>query len=90
MVCNDDSSGTLQSRVSFLAQGGTTYYVQVGGFNNAFGNLVVHFTPGVPPPANDAFAAAVAVTTLPSQFTAITDSASTEAGEPTAFACGTP
>jgi hypothetical protein len=87
VVCNDDRDGTLQSRVSFTAQAGTTYRIQVGGFNGAFGHLVVHFDRGVPPPANDPFSAPTLVSTLPAQFTAITDAATTEPGEPTTFPC---
>jgi hypothetical protein len=85
--CNDDVLGTLQSRVSFLAQAGTTYYVQVGGFIGTFGNLTVNFGAGLPPPANDNFASATAIATLPAQLTATTDSAGTEAGEPVSFTC---
>jgi hypothetical protein len=96
--CNDDNSGTVQSRVSFTARAGTTYFVQVGGFFNAFGNLVVNFGPGVPPPSNDDFANATAVpplpplppppaTATPVTLRAVTDSATTEPNEPTAFSC---
>jgi hypothetical protein len=87
VVCNDDRDGTLQSAVTFNAQAGTTYRVQVGGFNGAFGHLVVHFDHGAPPPPNDPFSAPTAVSALPAQFTAITDIAATEPGEPTTFAC---
>jgi hypothetical protein len=39
--CNDDSNGTLQSRVRFDAKAGTTYYIQVSSFSLTFGaNLV--------------------------------------------------
>jgi hypothetical protein len=79
VACNDDANGTFQSQVAFLATGGTTYYVQAGGFNGAFGTLQVHFQQA-PPPANDDFANAVA--TAPGQFTASTVAATTQAGEP--------
>jgi hypothetical protein len=81
VACNDDiQPGVLQSRLSFLAGAGTTYYVQVGGFNAAFGTLAVNFT-APPPPANDIFASAIA---LPAGTTrAVTFGASTEPGEPT-------
>ncbi|HLH25960.1 MAG TPA: FecR family protein [Chloroflexota bacterium] len=85
--CNDDTGGTLQSRVSFVARAGTTYYVQVGGFANASGNLTVHFSPGLPPPPNDDFANAAPIGTLPAQLSAVTDSASVEPGEPISFTC---
>jgi hypothetical protein len=45
VICNDDSSTTiLQSSVAFNATAGTTYRIQVGGFSNASGNLVVNIT----------------------------------------------
>ena len=47
-ACNDDiGGGNLQSRVSFAAAGGTTYWVQASGFSGHSGNLTVNFT-GVP------------------------------------------
>ncbi|MFO0831215.1 MAG: trypsin-like peptidase domain-containing protein [Phycisphaerales bacterium] len=39
VACNDDvSPGTLWSSLSFTANGGTTYYVRLSGYNGAFGN----------------------------------------------------
>ena len=89
VACNDDAGGTVQSQVSFLATAGTTYHVQVGGFNSAFGNLTVHFTV-TPPPANDNFAAAINLPALPTTQSAVTLSATTEPGEPLAVdaSCG--
>jgi hypothetical protein len=40
--CNDDSGSDRRSEVSFLAQAGQTYYIQVGGYEARFGNLVLH------------------------------------------------
>lgn len=43
--CNDDSGGTFQSRVSWFAQGGRTYYIQVGAFaSNSGGDLSFNLT----------------------------------------------
>ncbi len=43
VVCNDDFCGDgLQSSVTFLANAGQTYKIQVGGFSGATGNLVVN------------------------------------------------
>ena len=41
VVCNDDTSG-LQSQVRFPAVGGTTYRIQVDGFNTATGAITLH------------------------------------------------
>ena len=45
----------MQSQVSFAATAGTTYRIQVGGFNGAAGDLVLNVSsnPG-PPPARAA------------------------------------
>jgi hypothetical protein len=50
IACNDDFSG-VQSQVAHRVTGGTTYYIQIGGFGGQTGNLVAHFTFGVPPGA---------------------------------------
>jgi hypothetical protein len=44
--CNDDS-GTLQSRLSFVATAGTTYRIQVGGYGGATGTAVLNIHGGV-------------------------------------------
>jgi hypothetical protein len=88
VACNNNATGTLQSRLLFTATAGTTYRIQVGGASGSFGNLSVRFAAAPAPPPNDNFAAAAPVTTLPAQFTATTDSATTEPGEPTTPSCG--
>lgn len=42
-ACNDDTSGT-QSRVSFTARGGTTYYFLASAYSNNGGSLVFQLT----------------------------------------------
>lgn len=44
IACNDDASGTGQSRLSFNAAVGTIYHFQVGGYNGASGNLAIAFS----------------------------------------------
>lgn len=44
VACNDDAASTLQSTVQFAAQAGTTYRVQVGGYNGAAGNATVNIS----------------------------------------------
>lgn len=41
VACNDDA-GSLQSKLVFLAEGGTTYFIQAGGFNRGSGDLTFH------------------------------------------------
>jgi hypothetical protein len=43
LACNDDAIG-FQSVVSFVADPGVVYYIQVGGFNGDTGNLVFNLT----------------------------------------------
>lgn len=65
----------------FTASAGTTYYFQVGSFFS--GPMLLQFhVQEVPPPPNDAFADAKAVTALPYSDTADMTAATTEPGEP--------
>src|SRR5574341_1142017 len=51
LVCSDDiGGGNVQSRLSFAATSGITYYVRVGGFSAATGSIILQV--GVVP-AND-------------------------------------
>jgi hypothetical protein len=49
--CNDNADGTLQSRVTFNATAGQTYYVMASayGFSGAGGTLSLHLGEGPPP-----------------------------------------
>jgi PKD repeat protein len=84
IACNDDAIG-LQSRITFPATGGTTYYFMVafccGSGQNGGGSLTFNVTQLVAP-GNDAFANAAAVTALPFSDTADLSRATTQAGEP--------
>jgi hypothetical protein len=72
ITSNDDISPitdppprNIQSRVTFTATAGTTYRIQVDGFDGDEGNVVLHWTaPGPPPPGPNTV-----------QFNAATDSA---------------
>src|SRR5438105_3254105 len=85
VACNDDVNGSLQSRITFQAAAGTTYYFMVAvccgdGFNGG-GNL--QFTVAqIVPPANDDFADATTIGALPFSDTPDLRTASTEPGEP--------
>ncbi|OYT12672.1 MAG: hypothetical protein B6I19_09145 [Bacteroidetes bacterium 4572_114] len=64
LACNDDDdycgSGSLQSFISMQVTSSTTYYIQVGGYedNTGAGDLTISVTP---PPANDDCSNAVAI-----------------------------
>lgn len=53
IACNDDSNGTLQSRIRFNAVAGTTYYFEVSSFSSFFpvsgANLVFNVLLAPPP-----------------------------------------
>ena len=68
-----------QASAEFLVSSGTTYYIDVGGFLGASGNLSIMAT--MPPPANDTCAGAIALTNgVPYQMNTAN---ATEAGDPT-------
>lgn len=78
------------SQATFNATAGVSYYVMIsssfGGYppppGTGGGNLVLSVTE-LPPPANDNFADAVEITSLPSDQTVDITGATREAGEPT-------
>ena len=46
LACNDDAPDSSQSKVTFLASAGETYYFQVGGFQGETGFLVFYVEEG--------------------------------------------
>ena len=91
VACNDDidrAGGNLRSSAQFGVEAGQTYYVQLGGFKDpqgaiASGSLSLSLTEVVTPPADDAFADALAATPLPFTATGIdTRAATVQTGEP--------
>jgi PKD repeat protein len=74
--------GQESSPMVFVAQAGTTYYIQTGILFGASGELHVNLT-APPPPPNDEFANATPVSSLPFSGSADTTAASAETGEPT-------
>jgi len=64
IAANDDSCGT-RSEVTFTADGSSTYYIAVEGWNSSEGifEMTVTCLETIPPPANDAFADAEALAT---------------------------
>ena len=49
--CNDDTDGTVQSRIVYEPTPGTTYWIQAGGFDGQAGELFINVdtAPGPPP-----------------------------------------
>ena len=84
LACNDDDAGA-QSRVQFSGSAGTTYQIQVGGFNSATGSLSIRLQAAPPPcgggPSNNCFSSAYAVSS-PSSTSGSNSGATMEAGEP--------
>jgi PKD repeat protein len=75
MVTNQNPSYT------FLAQGGQTYYFQVGGLNGEVGMVNVNLTQ-IPPPPNDNFESAASINSLPSTMDFDNEVATFQNGEP--------
>ncbi len=84
VTCNDDANETTLSSLSFDAEGGTTYRVQLGGWHGATGSAEVMFE--AVEPANDDFADATSVDALPYDVTQVTGGSTTQSGEPLACA----
>jgi PKD repeat protein len=84
VACNDDFSGA-QSKITFSAAAGTTYYFMVafccGSGLNGGGSLRFSLSQLLPPP-NDDFANATSVGTLPFSDSQDLTGATVEAGEP--------
>jgi PKD repeat protein len=79
-------SAYYQNPVTLSVQAGNTYYLQVGGSHWGGGNLHLSIAV-VPPPSNDSFADATAVSALPFSDSVDTTAATVEPGEPTP-SCG--
>jgi hypothetical protein len=81
-LCSYDGADR-PGEVTFMAIGGTTYYIQIGG-EGAAGQVVVNFAT---PPPNDNFAWAQPITSVPYLSTVNTTNASYESGEPALLGC---
>jgi hypothetical protein len=86
VASNDDIVNGVQqqSRVSFTVTSGTTYQIAVDGWHGAAGNVKLNLALTGPPPApaNDAFAAAQALSGSSASATGSNVNATKEAGEP--------
>lgn len=82
VAADDDSAGAGASRVTFQASGGTAYIVAVDGKAGAEGQVRLAWRLDIPPPRNDMFAGAVALTGGQGGSQSYTWSASKEPGEP--------
>ncbi|WBB78784.1 PKD domain-containing protein [Micromonospora sp. WMMD882] len=89
-ACNydyDDGRDRINSRITFPATAGTTYYLLVVAyFDDEVGRLKLSVDEATAP-ANDNFADATTIGRVPFSYLAALDAASMEAGEPTA-SCG--
>jgi PKD repeat protein len=90
LACNDDFNG-LQSRITFPATGGTTYYFMVGfccGTGGNGGGSLTFSVNQIVPPGNDDFADAATIASLPFSSAADLAAATTQAGEPSPSCTG--
>jgi subtilisin family serine protease len=79
---NDDVTpgSNLTSRVSLNVSAGTTYQIAVDGYQSYTGNINLNIT--APPPPNDNFANAIALTGATANSTGSNHGATPEVGEP--------
>ena len=80
VAANDDTNGTLQSKLSFNATAGTTYRILVDGFAAAHGSFSLQWAQN--PPANDDFAAASAISGVTGKVSGTNVRSTGEPGEP--------
>ena len=80
VASNDQYGGTDQSKVTFPATSGTTYRIQVDGFNAAWGAFNLQWA--LNPPGNDDFAGATPLTGVSGGLAGTTVRATEEPGEP--------
>jgi subtilisin family serine protease len=76
---DDDAGESLSSLVSLNATGGTIYRIAVDGYLNARGAIQLNIAP--PPPDNDNFANAIALTGATANATGLNRGATGEVGE---------
>ena len=80
VAANDDSNGTLQSKLSFNATAGTTYRILVDGFAAAHGSFGLQWAQN--PPANDNFAAPSVISGATGKVSGTNARSTGEPGEP--------
>ncbi len=79
---NDDTPPGLQSQVNFASVAGTTYRIQVNGWQGATGLITLNIiSTGPPPPANDNFPGTALMGT-PANAMSDNTAATAQAGEP--------
>ena len=85
VACNGDYGGTSQSKITFAATAGTTYYFMAAAYSGygqpAGGNLQFSVSQ-IPSPGNDDFANATSISALPFSDTQDLSGATVEPGEP--------
>ncbi len=80
VASNDDTNGTLQSKVTFNATAGTTYRIAVDGFSAAHGPFSLQYAQNSP--ANDNFATPTAITGATGKQSGTSARSTGEPGEP--------
>jgi subtilisin family serine protease len=85
VACNDDFYDDYTSRLDFVPNAGTTYYIMIsGGIFTDSGDLVLNLSYAPPPPANDEYTGAMVVGALPWTTSMNTENALLNASDPDA------
>ncbi|MFA5890322.1 MAG: hypothetical protein WDA27_05155 [Actinomycetota bacterium] len=84
VACNDDATdvGSRQSRLRVVARPGETLFLQIGGYQGETGALSLSLTAS-PAAANDDFASAIEIDSLPFETSIDLSNTTLEDGEPT-------
>lgn len=85
LACNDDTAGTLQSKVRWNATAGVTFFIMAGSFFDSPGGHLELSVRELPPAPNDDFDNATVITSLPFTDTVDTTRATTAPGDPSCF-----
>ena len=87
VACNDDF-GSLQSKISFQATGGVTYFLMVASFDDTPGGAMSLSVSELAPAPNDDFDNATVITDLPFTDDVDTTAATTAPDDPDCFGKG--
>ncbi len=81
-VAGNDDYCALKSRLTYAATAGSTYQISVDGYDGETGSFVLSWNLPSPPPANDNFLAAAAISGNDGSVAGTTVGATTETSEP--------
>jgi uncharacterized repeat protein (TIGR02543 family) len=82
IISNNDNGNGFQSRVTFNALTGITYYIAVDTYSGLSANMTLNWYDTPPPPSNNNFADAITISNESGQISGNNSFATKETGEP--------